>query len=131
MDKIDSENDHIEKIEKSSKKKLTPLNLDADSLRLVPVIFSANAVYHQFHEPWDPMIVYTARGASLWNYDTPEPSEALELTLGAGKSRLILALDVPLSSGELARKLSLTAGAVSQQLGKLHQAGLVDAHRSG
>jgi DNA-binding transcriptional ArsR family regulator len=53
------------------------------------------------------------------------------LTLGAGKARLILALDSPLSTGELAHKLAVTAGAVSQQLGKLHQAGLVESHRSG
>jgi hypothetical protein len=105
--------------------------LDSDSLYLVPVIFAANAVYHQFNEPWQPMIVYTARGAGLWNYETLEPSEALEMTLGAGKSRLMLALETPLSSGEIARKMSLTAGAVSQQLSKLHQAGLVESHRSG
>jgi DNA-binding HxlR family transcriptional regulator len=105
--------------------------LNSNSLHLVPVIFGANAVYHQLHEPWQPMILYTARGAALWNYETPEPSEALEMTLGGGKARLILALESPLSSGEIARKLSLTAGAVSQQLTKLHQAGLVESHRSG
>ena len=105
--------------------------LNSKTLHLVPVIFGANAVYHQLHEPWQPMILYTARGAALWNYETPEPSEALEMTLGGGKARLMIALETPLSSGEIARKLSLTAGAVSQQLTKLHQAGLVESHRSG
>lgn len=106
-------------------------NLDGDSLHLAPVIFGGNQVLHQLVEPWNPMLLYTPRGAGLWNYEMPEPSEALELTLGAGKARVLLALINPLNTGELARKLSLTAGAVSQQLGKLHQAGLVESHRSG
>jgi DNA-binding HxlR family transcriptional regulator len=107
------------------------LMLESNSFHLTPVIFAGNAVYHQLQEPWQPMLLYTPRGAGLWNYETPEPSEAFELTLGAGKARVLLALIDPLSTGELAYKLSLTAGAVSQQLSKLHQAGLVESHRSG
>lgn len=103
----------------------------SDKFHLVPVIFAANGVYYQVTEPWQPMILYTPRGAGLWNYELPKPSEALELVVGAGKSRILVALDTPFSTGELAQKLSLTAGAVSQQLGKLHQAGLVESHRSG
>lgn len=105
--------------------------LETEKFHLVPAIFAGNSTYHQVNEPWQPMILYTPRGAGLWNYEVPEPSQALELTLGAGKSRILLALATPYSTGELARKLSLTAGAVSQQLGKLHQAGLVESHRSG
>lgn len=107
------------------------MTLESDSIHLTPVIFAANMVYHQLYEPWQPMLLYTPRGAGLWNYELPEPSEALELTLGAGKARVLLALADPLNTGELAHKLSLTAGAVSQQLGKLHHAGLVESHRSG
>lgn len=107
------------------------LEVASDKFHLVPVIFAANEVYFQVTEPWQPMILYTPRGAGLWNYETPAPSEALELVVGAGKSRILVALETPFSTGELAQKLSLTAGAVSQQLGKLHQAGLVESHRSG
>lgn len=107
------------------------LDLASEKFHLVPVIFAANAIYFQVTDAWQPMILYTPRGAGLWNYQTPEPSEALELVVGAGKSRILIALETPFSTGELARKLSLTAGAVSQQLGKLHQAGLVESHRSG
>ena len=107
------------------------LDVQGDQFNLVPVIFAANGIYFQVAEPWLPMILYTPRGAGLWNYETPEPMEALELVMGAGKSRILMALETPFSTGELARKLSLTSGAVSQQLGKLHQAGLVESHRSG
>jgi len=105
--------------------------IDGNRLYLTPNIFAGNAIFHQFEIPWEPMIIYTSRGAGLWNYEIPKPDEALELTIGSGKARLIMALDTPASTGELARKLALTAGAVSQQLGKLHQAGLVESHRSG
>jgi DNA-binding HxlR family transcriptional regulator len=105
--------------------------IEGKNFYLTPVIFGANSVMYQMNQPWEPMLIYTPRGASLWNYETPEPSEALELTLGAGKARLLMALNDPLSTGELAHKLTLTAGAVSQQLSKLHDAGLVEYHRSG
>lgn len=108
------------------------IDLDSDKFHLVPLIFAhQDNVYHQVTDSWQPMVLYSSRGAGLWNYDTPEPSEALEMVMGAGKSRILIALESPFSTGELARKLALTSGAVSQQLGKLHQAGLVESHRSG
>jgi len=125
------DNDHKKESSANALQKHHDFSLESDSFRLAPVIFGDNMVFHQLVEPWEPMLLYTPRGAGLWNYETPEPSEALELTLGAGKARVLLALIDPLSTGELAYKLSLTAGAVSQQLGKLHQAGLVESHRSG
>lgn len=112
-------------------KKDVEVVLESDKFHLVPLIFSHNHVYHQTTKDWQPMVLYSSRGAGLWNYETPEPSEALEMVVGAGKSRILMALETPFSTGELAQKLSLTSGAVSQQLGKLHQAGLVESHRSG
>lgn len=100
-------------------------------LHLVPLIFAANTVYHQVNAPWEPMILYTPRGVGLWNYETPAADAALEITLGTGKARLLQALASPANTSELAHSLSLTAGAVSQQLKRLHQAGLVESHRSG
>lgn len=123
--------DYAHHKESSDSKHELEYHLEGDTFHLAPVIFGANMVFHQLVEPWNPMLLYTPRGAGLWNYEIPEPSEALELTLGAGKAKLLLALADPLSTGELAHKLALTAGAVSQQLNKLHQAGLVESHRSG
>lgn len=107
------------------------LGFEDEGLQLVPVIFSANHVYHQITPEWKRMIIYTARGAGLWQYELPEPTEALEMALGVGKARLLVALQSPLNTGELAHKLILTAGAVSQQLKNLQQAGLVESFRSG
>jgi DNA-binding transcriptional ArsR family regulator len=107
------------------------LGFEDEGLQLVPVIFSANHVYHQITPEWKRMIIYTARGAGLWQYELPEPTEALELAVGVGKARLLTALQSPLNTGELAHKLILTAGAVSQQLKNLQQAGLIESFRSG
>jgi len=42
-----------------------------------------------------------------------------------------VALQSPLNTGELAYKLFLTAGAVSQQVKNLQMAGLIESFRSG
>lgn len=121
---------HIQ-VAKSLPKPCYSLSFEYEDLQLVPVIFSGNHVYHQITPEWKRMIIYTARGAGLWQYELPRPSEALELTLGIGKARLLVALQSPLNTGELAHKLILTAGAVSQQLKNLQQAGLIESFRSG
>jgi hypothetical protein len=118
-------------VEKCLPKKPYTLSFEEEGLQLVPVIFSGNHVYHQITPEWRRMVIYTARGAGLWQYELPDPSEALELTLGIGKARLLVALQTPLNTGELAHKLILTAGAVSQQLKNLQQAGLIESFRSG
>jgi hypothetical protein len=102
-----------------------------DGLQLVPLIFAGNHVSYQIDSHWRTMVIYTSRGAGLWHYQALEPSAALEATLGAGKARLLLALASPLNTSELAHKLTLTAGAVSQQLKNLTHAGLVESHRQG
>lgn len=113
------------------KKPLVSFDDDDKLLYLVPLIFAANTVYHQIQEPWESMILYTPRGVGLWNYEKPPTDAALEIALGTGKARLLQVLATPMNTGELAQSLSLTAGAVSQQLKRLHQAGLVESHRIG
>lgn len=105
--------------------------LNQQGLLFVPLIFGATALFHQLNEPWQPALLYTARGAGNWYQSPSDTSEALELTLGATKAHVLLALQTPTSTSDLAHALSLSAGAVSQQLGKLHEAGLVDSNRNG
>lgn len=104
------------------------LDLYTPAVRFVPVIFAGYTIFHQLS---DPMIIYKPRGTGLWHTNLPDPEEALITTVGAGKARILLALATSQSTGELARNLSLTAGAVSQQLSKLNSAGLVTSHRNG
>ena len=66
------------------------------------------------------MFIYSARGMGLWHYSKPDnPDEALQITLGMGRSRVFYALSTPRSTNELAFLIDITAGAVSQHLNKL------------
>jgi DNA-binding transcriptional ArsR family regulator len=47
------------------------------------------------------------------------------------RASLLAILREPTPTSGLARQLGVTAGAVSQQLSRLMDAGLLDAHRSG
>jgi DNA-binding MarR family transcriptional regulator len=88
-------------------------------------------MWKQFAPHWQPMIMYSARGAGLWYHAaSPEPDQALRIALGTGRARVLVALQSPAHTGELALRLNLTSGAISQHLQRLHQAGLVESHRS-
>jgi DNA-binding MarR family transcriptional regulator len=78
------------------------------------------------------MLIYPARGVGLWQHGSASPpDEALQLTLGASRARLLQSLAEPAHTNDLAHRLCLTAGAVSQQLGRLSRAGLIESYRSG
>ncbi len=107
-------------------------DLEGYGIQLVPVLFGYNGLHWQPNQDAPFMLEYGARGSGLWYAPEPAPSmEALEMTLGVGKARILQSLINSQSTSELARNLQLTAGAVSQQLGKLNQAGLVESHRQG
>ncbi len=108
-------------------------SLHGDGVQLVPVVFSKASIMWQIDSEWRPMLVYSARGAGLWWQPQLlyESNQALELTLGTGRASVLQALITPLSTGELAHKLQVSSGAISQHLGRLNEAGLVEPHRSG
>ena len=51
--------------------------------------------------------------------------------IGGTRADILRVLSVPMTTSELARRLHLTPAAVSQQLGVLRRAGVVDARRQG
>lgn len=106
--------------------------LKGDGIRLVPSLFSTCGASWQVAPEYLPMLIYPTRGLGLWRQNAAaEPEAALALTLGASRARLLQALAEPAHTLDLARRLRLTAGAVSQQLGRLSEAGLIDSYRSG
>lgn len=114
--------------------------LKGDGLQLVPSLFHACNVAGrgdlswQVAPEWLPMLIYEARGLGLWRQQavvSEYTNESLALVVGASRARLLQTLVEPIHTNELAQRLSLTAGAVSQQLGKLSQAGLIESYRSG
>jgi len=108
--------------------------LHGSGLQLVPAIFSGFCNIHwQINEMWHPMIIYGARGVGAWRQtnENEPPDQSLELTMGSARARVLVSLLTPLNTGEIANSLDLSAGAISQHLDHLNQAGLVEPHRSG
>ncbi|MFD1932443.1 MULTISPECIES: ArsR/SmtB family transcription factor [Nonomuraea] len=79
-----------------------------------------------------PLLAYPSRGvATLWApAPTPDPA-ALASLLGAPRAGLLVLLDEPLPTVELARRLRVTPSAVSQHLRVLYATGLVTRNRDG
>ncbi|HEV8567820.1 MAG TPA: helix-turn-helix domain-containing protein [Actinoplanes sp.] len=83
-------------------------------------------------EPYQPTITYPARGiATLWETAPPPAPDALAALIGRTRANLLAALTEPTSTTALARRLSITPGAVSQHLSILLNSGLVISTRVG
>jgi hypothetical protein len=108
------------------------VELDERGLLFVPSVFVWPAVVLITAAPWQPTLIYPARGVgTLWEPARVRPPAALAALLGRSRAAVLLALDQPRSTTDLAHTLGLTAGGASQQLGVLRDAGLVHGHRVG
>ncbi|MFL5845797.1 MAG: helix-turn-helix domain-containing protein [Solirubrobacteraceae bacterium] len=106
------------------------IDLAGRGLLLVPSAFLWQKPKVIINEPWQPTLLYPARGiGTLW--DEPAGSCALESLLGTNRAAVLEACEAPRSTTDIARRLSLTAGGVSQHLKVLRSAGLVCAERVG
>jgi len=108
------------------------IDLRGEGLLLIPSVFVwPNAAVH-VEDPWPKAIVYPARGvAALWESPAAAEPGALGGLLGRSRAQLLLALDTPASTTQLARSLGLAVGAVGDHLTVLRRAGLLDRVRSG
>lgn len=106
------------------------VDLDGRGLLLVPSAFLWEKPKVIIDGPWQPTLLYPARGlGTLWCEDCD--SAGLESLLGATRARILAACVAPASTTDLARRLDLTPGGVSQHLKVLRGAGLVSAQRAG
>jgi DNA-binding transcriptional ArsR family regulator len=107
------------------------LCLAGRGLVIVPSAFYWQGIGPIIDPPWQPTLIYPARGLErLWEPGSVTPA-ALAAVIGRSRARLLIALDAPRSTTALAGRLELTTGAVSQHLGALRAAGLVTATRHG
>ncbi|MFJ8312731.1 MULTISPECIES: DUF5937 family protein [unclassified Streptomyces] len=105
--------------------------VDGRGFWLVPTLFAQHAISPLGPEE-APVISYPARGTgTLWETRPPRPAGALASLVGRPKAALLLSLAGPASTTELARRLGVTASAVSHHLSVLHQTGLVSRARAG
>jgi DNA-binding transcriptional ArsR family regulator len=109
----------------------TTFALQGRGLLLVPTVFPARpfAIASAY---WQPTVMYPARGvALLWESGREAPPEALAAVLGRGRASVLLVLDAPRTTGDVARRLEITPGGASQHLSSLKAAGLVSSNRHG
>lgn len=103
-----------------------------DGLLLVPTTTRLNGAMLCAEEPTPPMLVYPARATGpLWG--TAEVAADAELVdlIGHTRAALLKQLAEPCTTGELSKRVGLTAGTVSYHLGILHRAGLIRRARRG
>ena len=106
--------------------------LDGRGLLLVPSAFQWQTPASITNLPWQPTLLYPARGIGLlWEPERSPSAEALAAVLGRTRTHLLELLDAPRSTTELAARLGLSPGGVSQHLTALRDAGFVSARRQG
>ncbi|MFB7476003.1 ArsR/SmtB family transcription factor [Kitasatospora sp. NPDC056184] len=107
------------------------ITVDGRGLVLVPTFFARGAIT-MISNDRAPQVSYPARGqAGMAGPRPPATPRALERLLGAPKARLLALLAEPGSTTDLAYRLGVTPGAVSQHLAVLHATGLVTRARHG
>lgn len=101
-------------------------------LVLMPGVFTWPHTVAATDPPWQPTVVYPARGVgTLWPPGTVRAPGALGELLGASRARLLAALDEEASTSVLARRVGLGLPTTSDHLRVLRGAGLVTARRAG
>lgn len=107
-------------------------DLDGQGLLLVPSAFVWPVISSITEPPWQPTLIYPARGLGLlWAPGATTAPEALTALLGRRRAAVLSSLDAPRPTAELAQRLGLSAPSISQHLGVLKSAGLVHASRVG
>ncbi|MFJ5819314.1 ArsR/SmtB family transcription factor [Streptomyces sp. NPDC093108] len=108
------------------------VRLAGDGLLLIPSAVVGHIAAHT-EDPWPRTLVYPARGtAALWGEQETVPElDALTALVGRSRARLLVALDAPASTSQLARSLAMAPGAVGDHLAILRGAGLLVRARSG
>jgi DNA-binding transcriptional ArsR family regulator len=109
----------------------TVVDLRGHGVALCPSVFCWPGVAVSTRPVTTGTLRYPARGvATLWETPAPAP-DALAGLIGRTRATILTRLAAPATTGELAAGLGLTAGAVSQHLTVLRDAGLVATQREG
>ncbi|MFI1092951.1 DUF5937 family protein [Streptomyces sp. NPDC020917] len=101
-------------------------------LVLVPSVFFWPEAGSPFDPPWQPTVVYPARGiGGLWEESGPTASTALVRLLGANRAAILSGLDAPTTTTALAHRHAMAMSSVSAHLAVLRDAGLLASRRYG
>ncbi|MEV0882639.1 DUF5937 family protein [Streptomyces microflavus] len=106
--------------------------LGGQGLVLMPSVFVWPEVVGGFEEPWQPAVIYPARGiGGLWSGAGERTPETLARLLGRVRADVLCALDEPAGTSALAHRLGLAPSSVSAHLSVLRGAGLLTSRRYG
>jgi len=108
-------------------------DLGGRGLLFIPSVFIWPGVALRLDPPWPPALSYPARGVSaLWEQPGRAGSgHALHRLLGVSRATILLALEDPASTTQLAATLGQSLGGIGDHLAVLREAGLVARARSG
>ncbi|MBK3638317.1 winged helix-turn-helix transcriptional regulator, partial [Streptomyces sp. MBT97] len=107
-------------------------HLGGQGLVLMPSVFSWPDVVSGFDPPWQPTLVYPARGiGGLWSEAAAHSPQTLVRLLGRGRAAVLTALDEPATTSVLAHRLGLAPSSVSAHLTVLRDGGLLLSRRYG
>lgn len=107
------------------------IDLAGRGLVLVPSAFTCDKPSAMTQPPWQPTVVFPARGVALLWESAAAPADALARVLGRTRASLLNDLGAPRTTTDLAERLQMTPGGVSQHLSALRDSGLVTARRNG
>ncbi|HEX5296577.1 MAG TPA: DUF5937 family protein [Streptosporangiaceae bacterium] len=109
--------------------------LGGRGLLFIPSVFVWPRLALSLEPPWPPAVIYPARGVSaLWERPADpagRPGQALHRLLGGSRAAILLALEDPASTSQLAATLGQSLGGIGDHLTVLRDAGLVTRARSG
>jgi DNA-binding transcriptional ArsR family regulator len=99
---------------------------------LLPSVFAWPDAFLTVRPPWQPTIVYPARGiAELWSKSEIPSPKGLSRVLGSPRAKILTRLQEPKTTKQLACALLMSPASVSEQIMKLWQAGMLDRTRIG
>ncbi|MFE9458147.1 DUF5937 family protein [Streptomyces californicus] len=106
--------------------------LGGHGLVLMPSVFVWPEVVGGHEAPWQPGLIYPARGiGGLWTGAGGRTPETLGRLLGRVRADVLCALDEPAGTSALAHRLGLAPSSVSAHLAVLRGAGLLTSRRYG
>ncbi len=107
------------------------IDLTGHGLILSPSVFAWPRTWTSTRPTGAGIVRYPARGiATIWETHEPAP-DAIATLIGRTRAALLELLGAPATTAELATRLQVTPGAVSQHLNVLRDAGLVTTRRHG
>jgi len=108
-------------------------DLGGRGLLFIPSVFIWPRLALGLDPPWPPSLIYPARGVSaLWEHPGRTAARtALDRLLGPSRAAILLALEDPASTTQLAATLGQSLGGIGDHLAVMREAGLITRARSG